>query len=644
MFALILATVLFSVRGINANTGALERQWTCQTTDFCINLSKETVTAEAGLCVVIPCSFNTSSTFTAKHIVWYKCEPATTKCGVSDVIFNNTVPGIKVKSGFKGRVSLLEPDVTKKDCSIIINHLTESDSGYYQFRAEGTMTGGKKDGWMFTKKTAVSVKALTQKPSVMVPPLTEGQQSTLICTAPGLCSGSAPEITWRIGRGEKNSHITGNITAFTETVTAVTKRYNSTLSFTPSAEHHGTDVTCKVIFKNNITTEKTETLSVAYVKTLVITGKRAVQEGGDLNLTCSVDSFPPSVITWTKEGSNKILKRGTGTANLSITSMSAEHYGKYICTASHQISNLTAETEVILAFSPRIFNSSTCVLQSKKLTCVCISEGFPLPTIRWPLVKNHPKYCLTTSQSNNTVNVSITVTLEDQNYTTLECISSNDIENVKKNLTVNVHNVTKDVLKPEYPLETVLKTVKWLQVITGFLIGVILSATICCLVQKYCRKKDNRSGNVEQENLEMMTTQPISILNKMDVGPAMGNHETHSQDEANGGAQAAQAALQSASGADVEPRDVEYSDLDFSLMARRSPARAGRFQESTETEYAEIKRDKTEESQGNDSAEQDEMLEGIEVEEGMMGEEKDDCSPQKEEEEALYSNVKDLMG
>ncbi|XP_041649175.1 sialic acid-binding Ig-like lectin 10 isoform X2 [Cheilinus undulatus] len=440
MFALILTTVLFSVRVTRAYTGALERRSTCQTSDFCINLSKETVTAEAGLCVVIPCSVNTSSSFKTKHIIWYKCESATRKCGVSDVILNNTEPGIEVKSGYEGRVSLLEPDVTKKDCSIIINHLTESDSGFYQFRVEGTMTGGKKGGFTFHHKTHVAVKALTQKPSVTVPPLTEGQQSTLICTAPGLCSGSAPEITWRIGRGEKNSHITGNITAFTETGTAVTKRYKSTLSFTPSAEHHGTDVTCKVIFKNNITTEKTETLSVAYVKTLIITGKRAVQEGGGLNLACSVDSFPPSVITWTKEGSNKILSRGTGTANLSITSMSAEHYGKYICTASHQISTLTAETEVILAFSPKIFNSSTCVLQSKKLTCVCISEGFPLPTIRWPLVKNHPKYWGKTSQSNNTVNVSITVTLKDHNYTTFECISSNDIGKVKKNMTVIINN------------------------------------------------------------------------------------------------------------------------------------------------------------------------------------------------------------
>uniref|UniRef100_A0AAQ4QJH0 Ig-like domain-containing protein n=1 Tax=Gasterosteus aculeatus aculeatus TaxID=481459 RepID=A0AAQ4QJH0_GASAC len=66
------------------------------------------------------------------------------------------------------------------------------------------------------------------------------------CTAPGLCSGWDPEITWT-WRGH---------------LTSVTRRHSSTLTFNPSAEHHGTDVTCKVRFTNDITTEETETLNV----------------------------------------------------------------------------------------------------------------------------------------------------------------------------------------------------------------------------------------------------------------------------------------------------------------------------------------------------------------------------------------------
>ena len=95
----------------------------------------------------------------------------------------------------------------------------------------------------------------------MVPPLTEGQQTTLTCTAPGLCSGSVPTITWMWrGRGEDDSHITGNIR--TETLTAFKQRHSSTLTFNASAEHYGTQVTCKVGFTGDKTTEETVTLNV----------------------------------------------------------------------------------------------------------------------------------------------------------------------------------------------------------------------------------------------------------------------------------------------------------------------------------------------------------------------------------------------
>ncbi|KAF3839481.1 hypothetical protein F7725_018198 [Dissostichus mawsoni] len=114
----------------------------------------------------------------------------------------------------------------------------------------------------------------------MIPPLTEGQQTTLTCTAPGLCSGSDPKITWTWrGAGEKDSQITGNITAFkTENLTAFTQRHSSTLTFNPSAEHHNSNVTCEVSFTNNITAEETKALNVNFVKKPMITGITTVKD------------------------------------------------------------------------------------------------------------------------------------------------------------------------------------------------------------------------------------------------------------------------------------------------------------------------------------------------------------------------------
>ncbi|XP_054483450.1 sialic acid-binding Ig-like lectin 10 [Anoplopoma fimbria] len=699
MFVLIWATLLFSVRGITADTGASVGEITQCLEQFCITLTGGEIKAEAGLCVVIPCSFSSTNAFTLKHMLFMKCEPSTIICQGSDMIFS-TDKNNQVQSGFMGRVSLLEPDMSQRNCSIIINDLTESDSGSYQLRIEYSQETNR--GFTFQLKSTVSVKGLTQKPTVMVPPLTEGQQTTLTCTAPGLCSGSDPKVTWTWrGAGEKTSHITGNITAFkTENLTAVTNRHSSTLTFNPSAEQHGSNVTCKVSFTNNITTEETVTLNVTYVKKPVITGMTTVKEGDALHLTCSVESSPPSVITWTKLGSNKnlqsentsvlknntgtatliilnvtaeysgeyictakhqnttlttpaevnvkyvkkpvitgmttvkegdalhltcsvessppsvitwtklgsnknlqsentsVLKNNTGTATLIILNVTAEYSGEYICTAKHQNTTLTTPAEVNVKFHPKVFSSSACEVQSEVLTCVCISEGFPLPTIKWPMLETRPEYSFTTNKSNHIV-ISFAESVKDLNSTTVECVSSNEIGEAKENLQVRTKELKQDDL-----LNAFLQP----QAIIAFFIGILLASTICCLAIKCYRNKQKNSA----EALEMLTNQAFLLL---DAGQGVDNDQGKSEEGAT-------AAGQSASGGDVEPKELEYSTIDFSLMKRKSPVGAENTQETKDTVYAEIKHKAKEERQ-NDGAEEVAMVEGSDKEEVMVGEDEE---------------------
>lgn len=94
-----------------------------------------------------------------------------------------------------------------------------------------------------------------------VPPLTEGQQGSLTCMAPGLCSGSDPKITWTWTEGGKDEfRFTGNISV--EKMTEVTWKISSTLIFNLLAESHDTNVTCSVRYMNNITTLESVTLNV----------------------------------------------------------------------------------------------------------------------------------------------------------------------------------------------------------------------------------------------------------------------------------------------------------------------------------------------------------------------------------------------
>lgn len=105
-----------------------------------------------------------------------------------------------------------------------------------------------------------------------VPTLAEGQQAELSCIAPGLCSGSKPKIEWLWkgrgggGGGKGESRITGRTAVFsTVTLTAVSQRHSSRLTFKPTADaHHSFRVTCRVSFLDGIRMEETVTVGVTH--------------------------------------------------------------------------------------------------------------------------------------------------------------------------------------------------------------------------------------------------------------------------------------------------------------------------------------------------------------------------------------------
>uniref|UniRef100_A0A4W5JM26 B-cell receptor CD22 n=1 Tax=Hucho hucho TaxID=62062 RepID=A0A4W5JM26_9TELE len=276
---------------------------------------QEQTTAQTGLCAVIPCSFTHPDDYIASIAIWLKCPNAHCSFKVkNDSIFHSEKSSI-AQEGYRSRVALLETDLKKNNCSVIINDITKTDAGDYKLRLSGKLN------------------TLTQKPSVLTPPLTEGEPATLTCTAPGICSGTPPNITWT-WRG------TG------DNITDVTTTHFSTLTFTPSAEHHTTKVSCQVTFKGNITTEETVTLNVTHVKEPKISGSNTVREGDTLNLTCSVDSYPPPSITWSKNGTTAMQQNNSGLAALTISKLTREHAGEYVCKAQHLNRTLTASIVV----------------------------------------------------------------------------------------------------------------------------------------------------------------------------------------------------------------------------------------------------------------------------------------------------------
>uniref|UniRef100_A0A8C7NJC8 B-cell receptor CD22 n=1 Tax=Oncorhynchus mykiss TaxID=8022 RepID=A0A8C7NJC8_ONCMY len=393
MLSVLLMTVFIS----------LHVNWPTTASPWTITFSPAEITAEKGLCAVISCTFTHPDNIKPTAAMWFKC-PTKGKCDKDkNTMFHSNTPS-KAQEGIKQRVSLLETDLTKKNCSVIINDIRETDAGEYQFRLPSSYT--------YSKKVSITVSALTQKPSVLTPPLTEGEPATLTCIAPGMCSGTPPNITWTgRGTGDNIIELRDNITIQErEDLTTVTTTHFSTLTFTPSAEHHNMMVTCQVTFQKKYQIEETVTLNMTYPQ---ITGNEMVKEDGTLDLTCRVDSYPPSDITWSKNGASAPLQNYTENATLTICNVTREHAGEYVCTVQHLNRTMTAST------------------------VVTVIQGVPSPLIVWPLLELNTERCSpTTSVLGSSVNSTISLPVGNHNNTTVECVSSNVVGVVREKLQV----------------------------------------------------------------------------------------------------------------------------------------------------------------------------------------------------------------
>ncbi|XP_077382925.1 sialic acid-binding Ig-like lectin 5 [Festucalex cinctus] len=561
------------------------------TSGFCISLSRTVVAPQVGLCVVIPCSFSASD-FTPQSIVWFKCSQSKNRCSDSEIIFHSKNSD-KALDGFQGRVRMLEADVTRKDCSIIVNDLTPSDSGAYQMRVNGLLAN-RTTGFTFKNRVLVTVTSLWQKPTVLNPTATAGQVSTFTCAAPGLCSGFVPTISWTWRRaGDNDTHaVVNNLTFSRDTFSPTALRYKSVWTFKATAEHHGRDVTCKVSYwGGNVTTENTVKVYVTYEKPPSISGPTTLKAGDTLTLLCNGQNFPPSRVTWNLPSSNATnvprasqLNPTASSASLVIPNVTTGHSGRYECTATHH----TAHVDVMVTWFAGILNGSGCSLRGLMLTCVCISGGVPPPAIMWPLLANRTLCNAVTVMSNNRVNGSVTLIANELNISAVECVSLHQDGEDRKAL--NVQITEQEGMKN---IVTILRP----DIFIAFLSGALLSAILCWLSWTCCSKAKKSPG---RSDLELLAPQEDPQEHDVkDVGEA------------------------------ATKADVDYASINFSALRRNKTREVPTNHQATE--YAEIK---TKGDGGHSVEHDDKEKEEITVEDKTQsnnGEEE-----KEEDEEALY--------
>uniref|UniRef100_A0AAZ1XX60 Ig-like domain-containing protein n=1 Tax=Oreochromis aureus TaxID=47969 RepID=A0AAZ1XX60_OREAU len=171
--------------------------------------------------------------------------------------------------------------------------------------------------------------------------LNEGNVLNLTCSVDSIPPAL---IVWKKPSSNTNLHIVTDTDLHNDTGSAALVIQNVT------AEHSGRYICAAKHLDATLTSYVSVT--VTYSRKPLIIGNTTVKEGDVLNLTCSVESFPPALIVWKKLSTNPNLHSGTylyndtGSATLTIPNVTAQHSGQYICTAKHLNTTVTSYVSV----------------------------------------------------------------------------------------------------------------------------------------------------------------------------------------------------------------------------------------------------------------------------------------------------------
>lgn len=88
------------------------------------------------------------------------------------------------------------------------------------------------------------------------------------------------------------------------------------------------------------------------------------------------------------------------------------------------------------AVLPQILNESVCEVQVDVQTCVCTSQGFPSPTIKWLLPEDQTEFSFNTAVSHHTVKSTLVLSLTHHSWRPAVCVSGNENGETKGNLVI----------------------------------------------------------------------------------------------------------------------------------------------------------------------------------------------------------------
>ncbi|XP_030604742.1 myelin-associated glycoprotein-like [Archocentrus centrarchus] len=367
-----------------------------------------------GSCVVIPCSYKYSDIqkeVTGFVAIWYDYKDRT--------IYHSDAS--QTLEQFRTRTQL-QGDISKKNCTLMIDNLQQNDGGPFHFRTE--IKGYDQFSY---KNNKVSLSVISEPNPIdfsVQAEVKEGQTVSASCSVSHSCPTYPPAFHW--------SHF-GVQRFHTQQLQEGQWKATSTLTFRPNHTDHNKPLRCRVKFHGGTRQESSKTLKVKYAPVNVkVEYQSNVNEGETMNLKCSSDANPASSYEW-HSNTAALLYKGQ---NYTMSNVSRHSVEALYCTAINAEGRArSSPVQLSVLYAPDIKNSSKCSLEWDEVKCECIVESNPPSMVYFVLADR----VLQSSKIQENVSVT-TGTLQAHfgSFLLVHCLANNTLGNANLTLALPV--------------------------------------------------------------------------------------------------------------------------------------------------------------------------------------------------------------
>ncbi|XP_065276661.1 B-cell receptor CD22-like [Emys orbicularis] len=295
----------------------------------------ESLIAWTGACLSIPCLYQScvlnpirTKKLTISSLTWY-LNPVyddEKKEFSGTVLYKHSAA---ISPAFAGRVRFLGD--LERDCSLQLSDLRASENGSYGLRLIVLTTAQKPEEKKWMTKISVNVTDSPPAPQIQAPSeFRESIAAQAVCSVAYHCPDYPITLTW-VGLGHRTPE---------PTMRTGSRRTESTLTFTPTWQDHGTNLTCRLSTPAGTpSSESSVVLDVKYAPKgvqLNATPGETIREGDRLVLMCMTEGSNPPVFTYNWYKDTQWLHQGQE-QRLEFEAKGDEHSGSYLCQATNEI-------------------------------------------------------------------------------------------------------------------------------------------------------------------------------------------------------------------------------------------------------------------------------------------------------------------